>query len=62
MPDLFRPQMGAPDDIPLVWGYIDRLDELLKAMKDVDALLADPAGHPLDAINQARARIKEANA
>ncbi len=30
----------------------------LEALERIDGLLADPAGHPLDAINFARAEIK----
>lgn len=54
-----KPQMGAPDDIPLVWGLHDEIDRLREVLTDVDALLADPAGNPIDAINLARERIRD---
>lgn len=28
-----KPQMGAPDDTPLVWGLHDRIDELIEENK-----------------------------
>lgn len=36
----------------------DLIARLREALSDADALLADPAGNPLDAINLARERIR----
>lgn len=55
-----KPVMGAPDDIPLVWGLHDEIERLTNALRDVDAFLSDPDGaNPIDSINLARKVIRD---